>query len=488
MANIFLSYRRADPVPNWHVKKIGKMCADCGFDEVFVDRDQGAIPPGSNYRIEIEKAIKASDVVLVLIGERWQALLDEKADDTRDMVRFEIGRGLELGKTVVPLLLGGEMPGIENLPEELHPFHYCKGESFAPDTLDEKLPSFLEGLSGNCSRQSRNIPAKISHAATEDAVQIVIEVENDRLAINGYDFTFPSTIDDACSVLGPFSRMLELPHEGNPQPDVVCIWDRIGLTVLLDCVRHDVIENWNIWFDLSPVSWETPRPLQTEFWFIPDPPQNVFQGSLSVNGHLISETDKLENFSLYSGGNLSIWNELPGLSDAPHCYVAFQKPIPSSKIKGEDLTFQEVERIATDPPQVGIIGRSFSQENSCVACVTITPLNLFAAWPNPPRPSIEIANPSYQLDRKFEPLEDERVLMIFPDRLDGPIWLTNKRLCIRQPVSSSLSYLTESFEFLPNCQKYTSIPLSKKPALSFYPPVKLVFDDWYYLPAISGCG
>ncbi len=148
MAKVFLSYRRADPLPNWQVKRIGAMCAECGFEEVFVDRDTGKIPPGSNYRDEIEKAIRASDVLLVLIGDRWQSLLDQKGDDPNDMVQLEIRLGLELKKTVVPLLLGGTMPSLEDLPKLLQEFHYCNGQSFEPDTMDSLLPLLLKGLVG----------------------------------------------------------------------------------------------------------------------------------------------------------------------------------------------------------------------------------------------------------------------------------------------------------------------------------------------------
>lgn len=148
MPKVFLSYRRADPLPNWQVKRIAKMCSECGFDEVFVDRDTGAIPAGSNYREEIEKAILFSDVVLVLIGDKWQELMSSKGDDPNDMVRLEIGLGLSLRKRVVPILLGARMPAEADLPEPLRPFHFCNGQSFEPDTLDSLLPQLLKGLVG----------------------------------------------------------------------------------------------------------------------------------------------------------------------------------------------------------------------------------------------------------------------------------------------------------------------------------------------------
>ena len=44
MPKVFISYRRADTAPNYLVKRIGAMCAECGFEEVFVDRDVSPSP------------------------------------------------------------------------------------------------------------------------------------------------------------------------------------------------------------------------------------------------------------------------------------------------------------------------------------------------------------------------------------------------------------------------------------------------------------
>ncbi len=146
MAKVFLSYRRKDPLPEWSVKRIGAMCLECGFNEVFVDRDSGAIPVGSDYAKEIEKAVRACDVILVLIGEKWQSILDARSNDPTDMVQLEIGLGLELEKKLVPILLGGQMPKVNDLPDRLRPFHFKNGRSFESDTLDSFLPLLLKEL------------------------------------------------------------------------------------------------------------------------------------------------------------------------------------------------------------------------------------------------------------------------------------------------------------------------------------------------------
>jgi hypothetical protein len=105
--------------------------------------------------MEIENAIRSSEVVLVLIGERWQELLDAKRADPNDMVRLEIGLALSLGKKIVPILLGGRMPAETDLPEPVRPFHFCNGQSFEPDTMDSLLPLLLRGLVG----ESKAAPA-----------------------------------------------------------------------------------------------------------------------------------------------------------------------------------------------------------------------------------------------------------------------------------------------------------------------------------------
>lgn len=142
------------------VKNIGRMCIECGFDEAFVDIDEGAIPPGSNYHEEIRKAVAASDVLLVLIGNDWQSILVEKWHDPNDMVQHEIGLALELNKTIVPILLGGRMPQVDELPEALQTFHFKNGQSFEPDTLDSMLPLLLKKLLGESEETPPPAPLK----------------------------------------------------------------------------------------------------------------------------------------------------------------------------------------------------------------------------------------------------------------------------------------------------------------------------------------
>ncbi len=247
MAKVFLSYRRADPLPNWQVKPIGKLCQVCGFDEVFVDRDTGKIPAGSNYRDEIEKAVRASDVILVLIGEKWQSLLDQKRDDPNDMVQLEIRLGLELNKKVVPILLGGPMPGLGDLPEPLRDFHFCNGQSFEPDTMDSLLPLLLKSLLG----ESEAAPSPPEPQPPSDGINLLRDYAAKARQRAEAEASREQRLAERKKAWGDqFAQFQEL--RGNPHLDSEEI--REALQTLC---RH-----WEVEF---PDDWDGKMPLKTEW-------------------------------------------------------------------------------------------------------------------------------------------------------------------------------------------------------------------------------
>lgn len=137
MPKIYLSYRPTDSVPDALVDRIAAICAECGFDEVLA---------GGENLAEIEAAIRTVDAVLVLIGEKWQALLDEQRGNPGDLVQQEIGLCLESRKLLVPLLLGGKVPAVDALPERVKAFYLCLGNPVEPAALEEQLPAVLRPL------------------------------------------------------------------------------------------------------------------------------------------------------------------------------------------------------------------------------------------------------------------------------------------------------------------------------------------------------
>src|SRR4051794_39861041 len=122
MAKIFISYRRDDTSA-----EAGRLAADlgrrAGRGNVFIDVD--SIGPAERFEKRIDHALDASQVVFVMLGERWlEAALPDgrrRLDQPEDYVRREIARALARPDvTVVPVLVNGvAMPAGEQLPVEL---------------------------------------------------------------------------------------------------------------------------------------------------------------------------------------------------------------------------------------------------------------------------------------------------------------------------------------------------------------------------------
>ena len=116
MSTVFISFRRADEP--FAVDQIEQHLESAlGPAEVF--RDTSDIASGEDYRRVMDDAIRRHAVVLVVIGPDWSP---ERLQDPRDNVRFEIERALELGKRVLPVLVGSATwPSVDQLPPTLAP-------------------------------------------------------------------------------------------------------------------------------------------------------------------------------------------------------------------------------------------------------------------------------------------------------------------------------------------------------------------------------
>jgi TIR domain len=120
--SIFISYRREDTSG-----EAGRLADDLaerfGRSSVFIDVD--AIAPGADFEARIHQALDASQLAVVLIGNRWltSKLPDgtRRLDDSGDYVRQEIAAALARDDvTVVPMLVeGAGMPAAAVLPADI---------------------------------------------------------------------------------------------------------------------------------------------------------------------------------------------------------------------------------------------------------------------------------------------------------------------------------------------------------------------------------
>lgn len=112
---VFISYRRDDSAAYLVPYLREDLETSVGQGNVFLDID--SIPLGADFRSHIHRSIQRADVVLVLIGPQW---LQARLFEPYDPVVTEIICAEELGKHVIPVLIGGvTMPAEQDLPAEI---------------------------------------------------------------------------------------------------------------------------------------------------------------------------------------------------------------------------------------------------------------------------------------------------------------------------------------------------------------------------------
>jgi hypothetical protein len=120
MAGLFISYRRED-LPGFAGRLADALEAVFGAENVF--RDIEDIRPGDDFVEVIERQLREVDALLVVIGPSWLTANRDgvrRLDEADDFVRQEIHAGLESGKPVLPVLIGGGiMPAETDLPLDI---------------------------------------------------------------------------------------------------------------------------------------------------------------------------------------------------------------------------------------------------------------------------------------------------------------------------------------------------------------------------------
>ena len=144
----FISYRREDSSfsAQWIAQGIRETF---GPESLFIDVD--AIRIGERYARQIEQALEATEILVVLIGPHWLRLTDEfgrrRIDRTDDWVRNEILYAISNQRRVLPILISGaKLPLKEALPDALWPLVEFQAIEFADDKRDSCLHRILGRL------------------------------------------------------------------------------------------------------------------------------------------------------------------------------------------------------------------------------------------------------------------------------------------------------------------------------------------------------
>ncbi|MBT8332160.1 MAG: toll/interleukin-1 receptor domain-containing protein [Deltaproteobacteria bacterium] len=144
MADIFISYRRADEgFGNWIASVLKRQFA------IFYDK--GTIEPGDHFPSEISEALAAFKIFLAVIGPGWLTEIQlKRLFDPKDWVRREIMAGLErTGVRIVPVLVGGvELPSKSVLPEALQLLVEHQAIDMRYEQHDSDLSPLVNSLNG----------------------------------------------------------------------------------------------------------------------------------------------------------------------------------------------------------------------------------------------------------------------------------------------------------------------------------------------------
>jgi formylglycine-generating enzyme required for sulfatase activity len=125
MPKIAISYRRADTdVMAGRIRD--RLAQHYGEDAIFMDID--SIPFGKDFRVHIFEAVVQSDLLLVIVGQRWLGArrgANRRIDSETDFVRLEVETALGKAVPIIPVLAGSaRMPQPAQLPESLKDFAF----------------------------------------------------------------------------------------------------------------------------------------------------------------------------------------------------------------------------------------------------------------------------------------------------------------------------------------------------------------------------
>ena len=172
--NIFISYRRDDSAVA--ARLLHRELQDrFGAGPVFMDIDD--IGYGDDFVDVIDERLAKADVVIVVIGPRWQRIIDERLRGD-DWVRHEVARSLELRAAglapsplaparrgrplVLPVLLDDTDWPAATLPQDIAPLQRLSALKFRKASLKADLNELLQAVQGQTfEEQSRQLKGEL---------------------------------------------------------------------------------------------------------------------------------------------------------------------------------------------------------------------------------------------------------------------------------------------------------------------------------------
>ncbi len=118
---VFVSYRRSDS-KDIAARIADNLAMEPQIDDIFLDVD--SIAHGEVFPDRLNSEIARADVILAVIGPRWQGAIADNDQprifSEKDFVRREIETALQSNKRVIPCLVDDAvMPGADDLPPSI---------------------------------------------------------------------------------------------------------------------------------------------------------------------------------------------------------------------------------------------------------------------------------------------------------------------------------------------------------------------------------
>jgi formylglycine-generating enzyme required for sulfatase activity len=170
---VFINYRRSE---DWGAAQAlyQQLESELPGADLFMDVE-GKLRPGDNFVAALTAEVAACDVLLAIVGPRWAELLAARATGPKDFVVIEIEAALDLGKRVIPVLVGGAaMPHADSLPDPIRALAERHAVSLRPDRFRADCQGLLTALKQHFAPAER--------AARTEAERHGAEVELERTA------------------------------------------------------------------------------------------------------------------------------------------------------------------------------------------------------------------------------------------------------------------------------------------------------------------
>ena len=156
---VFVSYRRSD-TSGFAGRLYDELTERFGPGRVF--RDIEAIPVASDFVHAIEHGVGSCAALVAVIGKEWASTTDgdgtRRLEDPADFVRKEIVAALDLGLTVVPVLVeDAPMPAAKDLPEPLRRLTRRNALEISDDRWDHDVGRLVAALEPALGRSRRRV-------------------------------------------------------------------------------------------------------------------------------------------------------------------------------------------------------------------------------------------------------------------------------------------------------------------------------------------